>query len=115
MEPRQITIGAASGSTSVLTIVGWTAALVGAAWLLVEQPWQKKHGGGGGGSRAPKGGPGWYTLLYNYPRGNRDRRLKSYEGPFSTKAEAESVADREKDVWYPSVRRLSDSPFALGM
>jgi hypothetical protein len=60
-------------------------------------------------------GPGYYVLLYNYPRGHRDRRLKGFNGPFGTRAEAERDADSQKDVWYPAVRKLADDPFTLGM
>jgi hypothetical protein len=58
--------------------------------------------------------PGWYTILYNYPVGNRDRRIKGGAGPFATKAEAQAEAEREKSVWYPVVRKIAagQDPYA---
>lgn len=53
---------------------------------------------------------GYWVKLYNYPRGNRDRRLKSVEGPFETRSEAEEVARQNEDVWYPAVAWSRQSP-----
>jgi hypothetical protein len=61
--------------------------------------------------KAARMGPGWYVLLYNYPEGHIDRRLKSYRGRFNTKAEAEEVAAEERDTWYTKVQRRSDAPW----
>jgi hypothetical protein len=60
-------------------------------------------------------GKGYYVLLYNYPPRHRSRRLKGYAGPFGSMAAAKKEAEREKDVWYPSVRKLSSDPHTLGM
>jgi hypothetical protein len=68
--------------------------------------------------RAPKqkaSKPGYYVLLYNYPAGNRDRRMKGFNGPFGSKSKAEMDAQMEQGNWYTSVRKLSDDPIALGM
>jgi hypothetical protein len=56
-------------------------------------------------------GPGWYVLLYNYPSGHGDRRLKGYDGPFATKSTAQVKADAERNIWYPAVRHLKTDPF----
>lgn len=60
-------------------------------------------------------GAGYYVLLYNYPRGNRDRRLKGFDGPFASRSAADVKAEREKRVWYPTVRKLTKDPRTLGM
>jgi hypothetical protein len=59
-------------------------------------------------------GPGWYALLYNYEKGNKDRRLKAFEGPFATKAEAEAKAKAEESVWFTEVERLDADPSTSG-
>jgi hypothetical protein len=64
----------------------------------------------------PEGrGPGLYVLLYNYPPRHRDRRLKSFAGPFSSRTAAAAKARAEKAVWYPVVRKLRNDPFTLGL
>lgn len=85
------------------------AAAVGAYMLLSAPPPPNA-----GYVHKPRGG-GWYVLLYNYPRGNRDRRLKSFDGPFSSKVEAKKKADSEKDTWYPQLRLLQADPQTLGL
>jgi hypothetical protein len=55
---------------------------------------------------------GYWVKLYNYPRGSRDRRLKSVEGPFETRSEAEEVAKQNEDVWYPAVAWSDESPMS---
>jgi hypothetical protein len=62
-------------------------------------------------TKRPTGSAGWYALLYNYPSGHKDRRLKVYEGPLATKAAAERVARREASVWYPVVSYRKTRPF----
>jgi len=62
----------------------------------------------------PRGG-GYYVLLYNYPLRHRDRRLKAFNGPFSSRAEAKKNADSEKDTWYPQIRMLPNDPYTLGL
>ena len=47
--------------------------------------------------------PGWYVELYNYPVGDRDRRLKGYRGPYPSREEAVVVARTQLGVWYPKV------------
>ena len=54
------------------------------------------------------GSPYW-VLLFNYARsaGYGNRRLKSWEGPFTSRAEASEVARRRSKVWHPFVVRLT--------
>ena len=55
-------------------------------------------------------GPGWYSIHYSDPPRHRDRRVKGFGGPYATKAEAQRNAERNRDIWYPVVRRLSNDP-----
>jgi hypothetical protein len=66
-------------------------------------------------AKADGEGPGYYVLLYNYQKGHRDRRLKGFKGPFSSKLAAQDESEAQKDVWYTSVRKLTNDPFTLGM
>lgn len=61
--------------------------------------------------RDRKSGREWWVQLYNYEKGNPDRRQKGLYGPYATKAEAEARADREKDVWYVKVVRATSEPW----
>lgn len=60
-------------------------------------------------------GPGYYALLYNYPQGDPDRRLKGFDGPFANRVDANRAADREERSWYTSVKKLVNDPRTLGM
>ena len=52
----------------------------------------------------------WWVVLFNYPEGDPDRRVKGSAGPFVTEAEASAAADAEKDVWYPVVVHRRGNP-----
>ena len=60
-------------------------------------------------------GPGWYVILYNYPRGHADRRAKSYHGRFHRKVDAMPWfrAERADKVWFVELRKLPSDPFAM--
>lgn len=100
-----------SGATLLVVALG--SAVVGAlaGWALAEATSRPSSPA----RTRSKGSAGYYVLLYNYPRGDRSRRLKGWAGPYATRGQADAKADQEKDVWYPSVRKLSADPRALGM
>ena len=105
--PAPVAAPAATGysGTAVLFAVVAGAVLGGVAMAVLP-------------SKAPKAdgeGPGYYVLLYNYQKGHRDRRLKGFKGPFSSKSAAQNESEAQKDVWYTSVRKLTNDPFTLGM
>lgn len=60
-------------------------------------------------------GPGWYVILYNYPRGHVDRRAKSYHGRFRRKSDAMRWfrAENTDQVWFVELRKLPNDPFAM--
>jgi hypothetical protein len=97
---------------AVAAAVGYGAARVVDGSLKLPAP-AKGSSKGGGGSQ------GYYVLLYNYAADDasrkRDRRLKGFEGPFATKSEADAVAKKSSDAWFPEVRHLSKDPMTLGL
>jgi hypothetical protein len=99
-----------AGGAFLLGAVLGGAAVAG-AFVMLGTP-------SGGRASSPKpraGSEGYYVLLYNYPTGHRDRRLKGFQGPFSSVGDARSEAEAQKDVWYTRVKRLSADPWSLGM
>ena len=52
----------------------------------------------------------FYVLLFNYPKGDRDRKLKGTDGPFSTKVHADKVA-AEESAFYPRVVYITPALF----
>lgn len=56
---------------------------------------------------------GWYVLLYNYPKGDPDRALDMFNGPFATQGLAEINARKElaANAFYPEVKWLHRPPF----
>ena len=83
-------VGAISVDSSTL----WKLAIVGVLGYVVMKELF--------GARGPSGA-GWYVELYNYPVGDRNRRLKSVDGPFEKKTEATDEAQAQEGTWYPKV------------
>jgi hypothetical protein len=97
--PRQAAPALGQTTSGGGNAIGWIILLgvvgVGGWWLY---------------SHYKASGEGWYVKLYNYPRGNAERRLKATEGPYETKQEAQSVATEKEDDWYPVVSYNETNP-----
>lgn len=90
----------ATADVEILGIPLWVIAL-GAVGLYLY----KKRSGGGRPSKSS--GAGWYMIGRGEPGG----RIKTYEGPFDTKSEAEAAARANDPPWYCSVSKRKSAPF----